>query len=58
MAPLKLPYVPAYRHAFNDYLVFDTNYSTLMAGLYLIYYYLLEPIAAVSLVPTYFNRRY
>lgn len=51
IAPFKLPsFVPTYRHAFNDYLLFDTNYATLMAVIYIVYYLLLEPIAAVSLV--------
>jgi hypothetical protein len=49
--------VPAYRYAFNDYLIFDTNYATLMAAIYITYYFLLEPIAAVSCLHTILDAR-
>jgi len=48
IAPFKLTFVPTYHYAFNDYLVFDTNYATLIAVIYIVYYFLLEPVAAVS----------
>jgi uncharacterized membrane protein YGL010W len=52
IAPFKLPsFVPAYGYAFNDYLIFDTNYATLMAAIYITYYFLLEPIAALLYIP-------
>jgi len=52
IAPFKLPpFVPAYHYAFNDYLVFDTNYATFMAVIYITYYFLLEPVAALLYTP-------
>jgi len=42
-------FIPAYHYVINDYMVFDTNYASLMGVVYLAYYYLLEPVAAVSL---------
>ncbi len=41
--------LPAIHHKFNDYLVFDLNWSAIHGGLYLLYYFALEPVAAVSL---------
>ena len=50
VAPLPLPsFVPTYHYPINDYMVFDANYASLMGVVYLAYYYLLEPVAAVSL---------
>ena len=50
VAPLPMPsFIPAYHYVINDYMVFDTNYASLMGVVYLAYYYLLEPVAAVSL---------
>jgi len=46
-----LAFVPAYHYAFNDYLVFDTNYATLIAVIYIVYYFLLEPVAALLYTP-------
>lgn len=40
--------IPAIHHRFNDYLVFDLNWSAIQGGLYLLYYFALEPVAAVS----------
>ncbi|KAF9534952.1 hypothetical protein CPB83DRAFT_780910 [Crepidotus variabilis] len=51
VAPLKLSFLPAYRHVFNDYLVFDVNFATLMAAVYIVYYFLLEPVAAFLYTP-------
>ena len=49
VAPFHLPsFVPAYHVVINDYMVFETNYATLMATVYIAYYLLLEPVAAVS----------
>jgi len=42
-------FIPKYHYVINDYMVFDTNYASLMGVVYLAYYYLLEPVAAVSL---------
>lgn len=54
IAPFKLPFLPAYHYSVNDYLTFDTNYATLMALLYIVYYFLLDPVAAVSPVSQFF----
>lgn len=49
LAPFRPPtFVPAYRHVINDYMMFETNYATLMGAVYIAYYLLLEPVAAVS----------
>lgn len=49
VAPLPVPScVPVYHYALNDYLVFGTNWATIMGVVYLGYYYILEPVAAVS----------
>ena len=45
-------FLPAYHHVINDYMVFDTNYATLMAVVYIAYYLSLEPVAAVSFFAT------
>lgn len=50
VAPLPTPsFVPAYHYVINRYMVFDANYAALMGVVYLAYYYVLEPTAAVSL---------
>jgi len=41
------PFMPTVHYTFNDYLVFDLNYATIHAALYLVYYFILEPVAAV-----------
>ncbi|KAF9452174.1 DUF962-domain-containing protein [Macrolepiota fuliginosa MF-IS2] len=43
--------IPTIQHKFNDYLVFDLNWSAIHAGLYVLYYLALEPIAAVLYAP-------
>ena len=49
LAPFRPPpFVPVYRHVINDYMMFETNYATLMGTVYIAYYLLLEPVAAVS----------
>ena len=49
MAPLPVPsFIPAYHYAINDYLALSTNWAAIMGVVYLAYYYMLEPIAAVS----------
>lgn len=51
LAQVPVPeWVPSYHHQFNRYLEFDINASTVIAALYLGYYYLLEPLAAVSAI--------
>lgn len=39
--------VPKVHHVFNEYLVFDLNAPAIHAGLYFLYYLMLEPVAAV-----------
>jgi len=52
VVPYHLPsFFPAYHHAINDYMVFETNYATLLAVAYLAYYLLLEPVAALLYAP-------
>ncbi|KZP24617.1 DUF962-domain-containing protein [Athelia psychrophila] len=44
-------FLPVIHHEFNDYLVFDLKFPTLMASSYLLYYLALEPIAALIYAP-------
>lgn len=39
---------PAVAHKFNDYLLFDFNVAAVHAAIYLAYYFVLDPVAAVS----------
>ena len=49
LAPFHLPpFVPTYHRVITNYMVFETNYATLMTVIYLAYYLFLEPVAAVS----------
>ncbi|KAJ8523002.1 hypothetical protein ONZ45_g524 [Pleurotus djamor] len=43
--------VPKVHHVFNEYLVFDLNAPAIHAGLYFLYYLMLEPVAAVLYAP-------
>ena len=40
--------VPRVHYEINNYLVFDLNISAIHAAIYILYYFALEPIAAVS----------
>ncbi|KAK0206781.1 hypothetical protein DFS33DRAFT_1471855 [Desarmillaria ectypa] len=40
---------PPIHIVFNDYLAFDLNWASVVAGAFLLYYYTLEPLAAVRL---------
>jgi len=52
LAPFRPPpFVPAYRHVINNYMMFETNYATLMGTVYIAYYLLLEPVAALLYAP-------
>ncbi|KAJ3511516.1 hypothetical protein NLJ89_g4055 [Agrocybe chaxingu] len=52
VAPLPLPsFVPTYHYVLNNYLVFDVNWASIMAAIYLAYYFLLEPTAALLYTP-------
>jgi len=52
LAPFRPPsFIPAYRHVINDYMMFETNYATLIGAVYITYYLLLEPVAALLYAP-------
>ncbi|KAF7353014.1 putative endoplasmic reticulum membrane protein C16E8.02 [Mycena venus] len=44
-------FIPAVHYRFSEYLEFDLNYSAIHAGLYLAYYFILEPFAALLYTP-------
>ncbi|KAF9055045.1 DUF962-domain-containing protein [Hymenopellis radicata] len=44
-------FLPAIHLNFNQYLAFDLNLSSIVAGLFLLYYYALEPLAAFIYTP-------
>lgn len=39
--------IPVVRYSLNDYFHFDLNWAAIHAGLYFVYYLVLEPVAAV-----------
>jgi hypothetical protein len=52
--------VPAIQYNISDYLSFDLNWAAVHAGLYFVYYLILEPAAAVRFPsfpgpPSYFT---
>lgn len=48
-ANLPLPdFIPGFHYHINDYLLFESNPATITAAVYLAYYYVLEPFAAVN----------
>ncbi|KAG5644578.1 hypothetical protein DXG03_008152 [Asterophora parasitica] len=48
-ADLPVPnFVPEIHYTINDYLRFDLNLSAIHAGLYIAYYFVLEPVAAAT----------
>ncbi|KAF8901647.1 hypothetical protein CPB84DRAFT_1961895 [Gymnopilus junonius] len=52
MAPLPVPaFIPAYHYVVNDYMLFTVNYATIMGVIYLAYYFVLEPVAALLYTP-------
>jgi uncharacterized membrane protein YGL010W len=44
-------FIPHIHHEFNQYLVFNLNAPAIHAGLYLLYYLALEPVAALLYAP-------
>ncbi|KAI0688569.1 hypothetical protein BC835DRAFT_305912 [Cytidiella melzeri] len=44
--------IPHIYHKFNDYLIFDLNFPVLYITAYLVYYAALDPVAALTYVPT------
>lgn len=42
-------FFPSIHYTFNNYLAFDLNWTAVLSGLYLAYYYVLEPVAAVGI---------
>ncbi|KAF7981594.1 hypothetical protein HWV62_32646 [Athelia sp. TMB] len=51
MAGVSIPGLPAVHHEFTPYLVFDLKFPAVMAGSYLLYYFALEPVAALIYAP-------
>jgi len=43
--------VPEIQYTLGDYFSFDLNWAAILAGLYLVYYFILEPIAALLYAP-------
>ena len=41
-------FIPNVHYAFNEYLAFDLNITSILTAAYLTYYFILEPVAAVS----------
>lgn len=41
-------FIPPFDYRINDYLAFDVNWPAILAGVYLLYYFILEPVAAVG----------
>lgn len=39
--------LPSIHLRFNEYMAFDLNWSAIIAALYILYYFALEPTAAV-----------
>ncbi|RDB23179.1 putative endoplasmic reticulum membrane protein C16E8.02 [Hypsizygus marmoreus] len=44
-------FVPTVHYTINEYLRFDLNVSAIHAGLYIAYYFILEPVAAILYAP-------
>jgi hypothetical protein len=42
-------FFPAIHKTFTDHLAFDFNWIAISSALYMMYYFVLDPIAAVSL---------
>jgi 2-hydroxy fatty acid dioxygenase len=54
----KPTFVPQVHYHLNDYLKFEVTYGTLQGLLWLAYYYMLEPFAAVSATQICDHRRF
>jgi hypothetical protein len=46
----KPTFLPQVHYRLNDYLIFEVTYGTLQGLLWLAYYYILDPVAAVRLI--------
>ncbi|KAF5369977.1 hypothetical protein D9758_001325 [Tetrapyrgos nigripes] len=44
-------WLPEYYHVFNEYLAFDLNLPAVFTTVYILYYFMLEPVAAALYVP-------
>ncbi|KAJ7774235.1 hypothetical protein DFH07DRAFT_952491 [Mycena maculata] len=44
-------FLPAIHQSFSQHLVFDLNYPAIHAALYIVYYFTLEPVAALLYTP-------
>jgi len=48
LTPIPSPaFLPDIHYRLNEYFVFDMNVPAMLSALYLVYYVILEPIAAV-----------
>ncbi|KAJ3550487.1 hypothetical protein NM688_g5066 [Phlebia brevispora] len=45
--------IPPVHYKVNDYLIFDLNFPALWAASYVLYYLILDPIAAISYIPPF-----
>ncbi|PFH52624.1 hypothetical protein AMATHDRAFT_74097 [Amanita thiersii Skay4041] len=51
-APVPAPsFIPSISYKLNDYLIFETNFSVIQATIYMFYYLVLEPTAALLYLP-------
>jgi hypothetical protein len=50
-------FLPQVHYRLNDYLEFEVTYGTLQGLLWLAYYYILDPLAAVRLIQICHHRR-
>ncbi|CAK5262606.1 unnamed protein product [Mycena citricolor] len=54
LAQLPVPsFLPSMHYVLSKYLIFDLNYSSILAAVYLAYYYILEPTAAFLYTPQF-----
>jgi len=44
-------FLPTYHYVLNEYLAFDLNLSTIHSAIYIMYYFSLEPLAALLYTP-------
>ncbi|KAH8818577.1 hypothetical protein DL96DRAFT_365146 [Flagelloscypha sp. PMI_526] len=42
---------PEVHYQVNDYMAFDLNWAAIQAALYLVYYFILEPVATILYIP-------
>ncbi|KIY45900.1 DUF962-domain-containing protein [Fistulina hepatica ATCC 64428] len=47
-------FIPGFRYEINDYMTFDLNIAAIYTGLYLVYYFMLDPVSALLYLPQIF----